>query len=875
MKKKLLKGLGLTFLVLLILVIALPFVFQSKIESILQNYFDKNLNANVSFGHVGLSFLSSFPNVELEVDDLTITNFEPFEGEKLLTAKSLDFVMPLKELFKSSGKDPLTINSISIDEALLTLKTNQAGLTNYDIFKQTETSKPENSSSFTFDIQDYRIEKSAVNYLDESSGISFNLNELNHNGTGTFSANTSEMDTHTATLISMTIDSTQYLNNHLIKLDALIGLDLKNNIYTFKENKGYINQLPLEFQGYVKLLDSGQALDISFENPGSSFKDLLALVPETYSKDLDKVDTTGDFKVKGTINGMLTDETIPNIDIKIASNNASFKYPNLSKRVENIIIDTDIKNTTGKSEDAYVDINTLNFKIDQDVFKASAQLKNLTENMLVNANVDGTLNLANISKVYPVKFEKQLSGLLKGKLNTQFDMKALETNAYQRIRTTGNLTVSDLIFSSDEMPNPMHISTANVTFNPSLVSLNSFKAQTGTTDLNVTGTLKNFIGYLLSSTKLQGTFNLNSNNLVVNDLLSKATSDTKTSDNTTFNIPDFLDCTINAQAGTVVYENLNLKNVKGSLVIKDQTASLQNFDSSIFDGKLGLNGSISSKTETPTFTLNLDASQFDIAKSFNSLDLFQALVPLAKVLQGKLNSTLSLAGNLNPDFTPQLSSLKGSALAEIFTSSIDVSNSKVLSRLQQNLNFVDFNQLDLKDIKTELDFSDGKVNVKPYHLKYKDIAMEVSGSHGFDKLIDYQVVMEVPAKYLGSEVNRLIGKINDPAVNNLTIPVTANLKGSLNNPTITTDLSNSVKTLTTKLIDIEKQKLLNQGTNTIKDLIGSMTGTNPTGQTQTPQDSTVTQTPKPTTTKPPKTEEVVKDVLGGLLNKPKKKDSVN
>ena len=878
MKKKLFKILGITVLIILIILIALPFIFESKIESIVRNYVDKNVHAKVEFSHIGLSLISSFPNAELEIDDLDITNYEPFKDEKLLTAKSIALVMPIKELFKLSGGDPLTINSITIDEALLSLKTNKNGTTNYDIMKASEDSgsgeTESTGSSFTFDIQDYRLETCAINYIDEASGIALNLSELDHNGKGTFSAEKSELDTHTATLASITIDSTKYLNNTLIKLDALIGLDLDNQVYTFKENKGYLNQLPLEFDGFVKLLENGQEVDITFENPGSTFKDFLALVPETYSKDLDNVETTGDFKVKGIIKGMVTEETIPTIDIKIASNNASFKYPDLPKRVENIVIDTDIKNTTGNSEDTYVAINTLNFKIDEDAFKASAQLRNLASNMMVNANLDGTINLANISKVYPVDLQKEMSGILRAKLNTQFDMNALETNAYQRIRTSGNLVADNLIFSSEDLPNPMHISTANVTFNPETVTLNSFKAQTGTTDLNATGTLKNLIGFLLSSAKLQGTLNLASNHFALSDLMTSESTQEETHSESTeaLNIPDFLDCTINAKAATVKYDDLDLKNVQGTLIVKDQKATLQNFDSNLFDGKLGINGSVSSKKEVPEFDLKLNMDDFDIAQSFKGLDLFQALVPVAKVLQGKLNTDISLSGKLNNNLTPQLNSLTGKALAEILTSSINASDSKALTALQQNFNFIDFNKLDLKDLKANLDFSDGKVNVKPYHVKYKDIDMEISGSHGLDQLIDYNVVFQVPAKYLGSEVNQLIGKINDPSVTNLTIPVTANLTGNLNSPKVTTDLSNSVQTLTARLIEIEKQKLLNQGGNAIKDLLGDITGTTPSSQTQTSTDSTSATT----SSTPPKTEEVVKDVLGNLLSgKKKKKDSTN
>ncbi len=56
------------------------------------------------------------------------------------------------------------------------------------------------------------------------------------------------------------MDSTKYLNNNSINLDALIGLDLTNQKYTFKDNKAYINQLPLEFKGYVQLIEEGHEI---------------------------------------------------------------------------------------------------------------------------------------------------------------------------------------------------------------------------------------------------------------------------------------------------------------------------------------------------------------------------------------------------------------------------------------------------------------------------------------------------------------------------------------------------------------------------------------------------------------------------------------
>ncbi len=883
--KKILKITGITLLILIVLLIAAPFIFQSQIKDMVKNFINQNVNANVEFSDVSLSLFKSFPQAYVEVSDLVITNFEPFKDETLATAKNLSFSMSVKELFKSADEGAIVVNTIKLDEALLTLKTNAIGQTNYDIVK--ERPNADESSSFAFDINDYSINKSAMTYIDESSKLTFYITELNHSGRAKFTDKISELDTKSEANISLIMDSTKYLNNNHIKLDALIDLDLNNQKYTFKDNKGYINQLPLEFKGYVQIIEEGQDIDISFENPGSSFKDFLAVIPEAYSKNIENVQTTGNFKVSGIIKGKSTETTIPTLDISIKSDNASFKYPDLPKKVENIVIDTQIKNETGNVDDTYVAINTLNFKIDNDVFKSSALIKNITGNMLVNADVDGVLNLANLTKAYPIELETALSGILRAKLNTSFDMNAIETNAYDRIKASGNASITDMVFSSDAMNHPMQISKADMTFNPSTVTLNTFNAKTGQSDISATGTINNLIGFMLSKkVNLKGNFNLNSNTLALNDFMSDETTTSNKSgaaEKTTtsaegLKIPEFLECTITANANTVIYDNLNLKDVKGNLTIKDQQANLSGLTSKLFDGLLTVSGSVSTKAETPSFNLKLDASSFDIAKSFNGLELLQSIAPIAKVLQGKLNTSINISGLLDKEFSPQLNTVSGNAFAELLTTNISENQSPLLNKLDGALNFIDFSKLDLKDLKTNLEFANGKVNVKPINLAYKDIGITVAGSHGFDKSLTYDAVFNVPAKYLGSDVNRLIGKINDNEVNKLTIPVTANIGGTFTNPTVKTDLTSGVSNLTKQLIEIEKQKLIGQGKDKIKDLLSGIAGgkTTTTGNT-TIIDSTKVKTDTTKTT--PKTDPVkqgVKDVLGNILGgKKKKKDSVN
>ena len=365
----------------------------------------------------------------------------------------------------------------------------------------------------------------------------------------------------------------------------------------------------------------------------------------------------------------------------------------------------------------------------------------------------------------------------------------------------------------------------------------------------------------------------------------QAVTNKTTSDSESLKIPAFLDCTLHANANTVVYDNLNLKNVTGILYIKDQQATLQDMTSHIFDGALSISGNVSTKSETPTFNLNLGATNFDIAKSFNDLELLQNLAPIAKLIQGKLNTTLHLSGELDNTFSPNLHTVSGNALAELLTTQMNAQNDALFNKLEGVLSFIDFNKLNLKDLKTNLIFSNGKVNLKPLNLKYDDIGISVSGSHGFDKTLDYNAVFNVPAKYLGKDVNQLIGKINLEETKTISIPVTANITGSFTNPNVKTDFTSAVKNLTNQLIEIEKQKLLNKGKDQINNALNNILGGNKTKTDSTKKEpnNAIKNTLKDiignkkdtSSVKTQTTDDAVKNALGGLLGKKKKtKDSV-
>ncbi len=864
--KKFLKIIGFIIVLVVVLLIAAPFILEAKIGGLIKTNVNNNVNAELDFSDASLSLIKSFPNADLRLQNVTLVNQAPFEGDTLFAAADVHLTLGLSELFKSAG-EPIAIQNLSLDGANIHVKVNEEETANYEIGKETGEATPtsEESESFTLDLQSYSISNSKVIYDDQAAKIYLEVADIQHTGTGDLSASTSELDTKTEATVTFELDSTNYLNRNPIKLDALIGVDLANDKYTFLKNEAIVNQLPLVFDGFVQVMENSQEIDISFKTPSSDFKNFLAVIPETYSKNIENVKTTGDFILEGKFNGVVDETHIPKFNIKINSDNASFKYPDLPKSVRNVFIDVDIINATGITEDTYVDIVKLAFMIDEDTFNMVAKINELMGNTKVNAHIDGKMNLANIEKAYPVPADLDLKGILNADITTSFDMASIENNKYENTQTTGSMSLANFEYNSAEMANPVKLEATSLTFNPNTVTLNKMVGSSGQTDFNATGTINNFLGYMFNDENVKGNFDLKSDTFALNDFMTadEGFEDGETNENgepvigdDKIKIPSFLDANINASANTVLYDDLILKDVKGQLRIKDETAVLKNMTTSVFDGNMAFNGEVSTKNDTPTFAMKLGMNQLGIGETFKSLELFKALAPIAKILTGTLDSDIELSGALTDDFTPDLASLSGDMLANIFTKDVDASSAPMLSALASKLDFIDLKQLNLDDLKTKLSFKDGVVSVKPFTIKYQDIAIQIDGSHTFDKKMNYKASMEVPAKYLGSEITSLIAKIDDQQLENLTIPVIANIGGNYDNPKVTTDITSGIKSLTSQLIEIQKQKLINKGTDKAKDLLSDVLGGN-----TSEKDSTKTED---------KTKEAVKDVLGGILGGNKK-----
>ncbi len=299
-----------------------------------------------------------------------------------------------------------------------------------------------------------------------------------------------------------------------------------------------------------------------------------------------------------------------------------------------------------------------------------------------------------------------------------------------------------------------------------------------------------------------------------------------------------------------------MKNVSGKIIIKDQKATLENGKTDIFGGLVTFNGDVSTKEKVSKFNMNLGLNNVDITQTFTQLEMMKKIAPIAGIINGKLNSKIKVSGNLkDKEMSPDLGSLTGDLLGQLLSTTVNANSSTLLTALDSKLNFIDLKKVNLNDLKTAITFKDGKVNIKPFDLKYEEIKLSVGGTHGFDQSMNYNVKFDVPAKYLGTEVNKLIARLTPADAKKVeNVPINATILGSFKSPKISTDLKQATTNLVASIVKQQRDKLLGGGKDALNNIISNAT--------KPKTDTTKTAAPKPN----------VKDLLNGLLNKKKKEE---
>ncbi len=820
-----LKKIGLSLLGLFALIVVaavvLPIIYKDKIVQLVKDEANKNLNATLNFGEFDITLIKSFPNFTLSIHDLSVAGVDDFRGDTLLSTSTFAVTLDVMSVIKG---EQIGIRAITLQDPRIHALVLKNGKANWDIAKasaDTNPAAPDEPSKFKIKLKKFEMLNGFIVYDDASLGVATTMAGVDHQLTGDFTQDNFLMSTVTdIKQLSVSYGGVKYLSKTKATLLADLDMDMVHSKYTFKNNTLTINELVVGANGWVAMPADDIDMDLTWNVGKSEFKNFMSLVPGAYTADFASVKTSGSLALDGSVKGRYNDKQMPGFTLNMLINNGNFQYPALPAALKNVQVDLKVSNPDGIPDHTLINLARMHLELAGDPFDMRLVVKTPVSDAQLDASMKGRINLANVAKLVPMDKGTSLSGLFTADLSAKGRMSSIEKERYEEFQAKGTMTMANVSYASPDMPKGVNIRTMALTFNPQHVTLGAFDARMGRSDMQMTGSLDNFLAYALKDETLKGNLNFSSRLIDVNEFMtpSSATPTTvsaapDTAKMTVFEVPKNMQFNLNANIDRMLYEDLAITAMKGAIVVGNESVSMNGVAMRMLGGTITANGTYSTKSpRRPSIRFDLDVADMDVqqtAKYFNSV---KKMAPIVEKTVGQYSTKFNVNGTLDEHMQPILNTMNGAGA--MITKDIVVNGFAPMVKVGEALKIKKLERLVVGSSNLSFEFADGRVRVKPFDVKMGESKVNIAGSNGFDQSIDYTMKFEIPRAEFGTQansvVNGLLAQANSKGANfsvGDVVKVDVKIGGTMTEPKIITGLNGAASNVVSDLKDKAKDEL--------------------------------------------------------------------
>lgn len=769
--KRFLKITATVVAVVLVVAIVTPLLLRGKIGDIVKREANAMLAARLDFEKLDISLLRNFPNASLNLKGLTLVGTDRFEGDTIVAARRITVVVNLMSLV---GDEGFEVRKIILASPALHAHKLADGAVNWDVMKPSEpadTTAAEESapSSFRLSVRDFRLTDAVIRYEDDSTGMELRTVPLSLRLSGDMSAESTQLDLD---LLAGGVDFTQggvpLLHDAELALDAEIDADLAEGRFTFSRNTLRLNAIEMRLDGWVQQVGDALAMDVSAGCSEVRFKDLLSLIPAFYKHEFRSLAASGELSMELWARGQMHGAQLPAFELKTEVHNGSFQYSSLPKAVTDINIAAKVSNAGGELDKTEVEISEFGLKMAGNSLSATGYATNLMSDPTFRATLSGRVDLGAIREVYPLEKGIDLAGRIAASMKLSGRMSDVESGRYERISASGSLVVEQLGLHVQQLPE-VFIRRAAATISPQAMTLGEFGVTVGGSDLSATGQLTGYLGYLMRGEQLAGRLYVKSDLLDLNEIRAAVPADAEAESAEAEKpaeeaaaapaqaivVPKNLNLSLNAELKKVLFEKMVITDIAGEMSVAGGTLSLDRLGLQLFGGKASASGRYSTAADPahPTLSLAASIAKASFPRTFEEIEAVRQLAPIFEKASGDYSLSIDMRTTLDAAMSPDLMSL--TAQGELSSENVSVEGVEVFDKLADLLKNDKLRRIEARDLKIRFSIKDGRVTTEPFDLKMGDVNVNMSGTTGLDRTIDYTAKVTLPAG-----VGGVLGAVN-------------------------------------------------------------------------------------------------------------------
>lgn len=410
----------IALLIIAAVIISWVIVTPKRLTPIVRSQLKNYITCQADLKEVELTIFSTFPQIALRIDGLTLINPTPgTDQDTLLASQSVDAELNLKALL---FHNKVLVDGVTIRKAKIAAFADSTGRTNFDIFKESDPKK----ESEPFDLialKSLKLEESDVSFNDYQNGYFFDAKKLD------LKLQDLEMTPEELTAmlklkspdLYFKMGEDIYWDHRDMDLSLDAGYHMESGKITIQDLQLNHQKNRIEVDGTVESNPDGDmVLNLDYALQTDSIRETIALIPLFLRESLDGIEMEGKGELKGKVSGIFNDSLMPLItgELKLK------EFVAYLEGMENIVLREGVGNFNyhidlNQEDESRVQVNEFKFNTLDSKFEMKGLITELFDAVRYNGNLKADLHLPTLSKEFAEPEGYQVNG--KMALNTQLN----------------------------------------------------------------------------------------------------------------------------------------------------------------------------------------------------------------------------------------------------------------------------------------------------------------------------------------------------------------------------------------------------------------------------------------------------------------------
>lgn len=486
---------------------------------------------------------------------------------------------------------------------------------------------------------------------------------------------------------------------------------------------------------------------------------------------LDSMEVAGSVKVDIQSKGryLPAKRLFPGTTAQLNVVNGSLQTKYYPHPVSQIQVGATVTNTSGNFKTLRVKLTPVSFLFEGQPFVLKANLFNF-DNLQYDITSRGTINLGKLYQVF-AQPGYGLDGFIQTNLSLHGKQSDAAAGQYDKLFNSGTLKVKDVRFNTALFPHPFYIRNGLFRFKQDKMWFESFTAGYGTNTIMLNGYLQDVISYSMQQNlPLKGHFDLQSDRMIIDDFMVFAdsaaaiqhTGTTTTAEAGVIIVPSNLSIGFTAAVKSVRYNDLDIKDVKGELVIDSSQVKLNGLNFTLIDAPVTMDAvyrHLSAKRAS--FDYHITAEEFDVKKAYREIRLFRELASAASKAEGIVSLDYRLNGKLDGNMYPMYPSLKGGGTLSL--KKVKVKGLKLFGAVSKAAD-KDINDPDLSKVDIKTSIKNNIITVERTRMRIAGFRPRIEGQVSFDGQLNIKFRLGLPPFGIIGIPMTVTGNQNNPKV---------------------------------------------------------------------------------------------------------------